>query len=130
MKKLLVITALLEAGTGVALLLAPVLVVRILLGDSLDPASGVAVGRVAGAAILALSVACWAARDAGTGKAVAGIVAAMLLYNVVVAALLIYVRFGPGLSGPGLWPVVFLHAALGGWCMVCLRPAGAQRARI
>jgi hypothetical protein len=103
------------------------LIVRILLGASLDLSSGVAVGRVAGAAVLALSVACWAARDAGPGKATAGIVAAMLLYNVVVVALLVYVRFGPGLAGPGLWPVVALHGVLGVWCMVCLRPAGAQR---
>jgi len=121
MRKLLVITALLEAGTGVALLVAPVLLVGILLGASLDPASGVAVGRVAGAAILALSVACWGARDAGPGRASAGIVAAMLLYNIMVAALLIHVRFGPGLTGPGLWPVVLVHAMLGGWCGVCLR---------
>ncbi len=113
MKKLLRLTALLEAGTGLGLLTVPALVVRILLGASLDPTAGTAVGRVAGAAVLALSVACWAARDAGSGKATAGIVAAMLLYNLVVAALLIHVRFGPGLSGPGLWPVVALHGVLG-----------------
>jgi hypothetical protein len=50
----------------------------------------------------------------------------MSLYNIAVAAVLVYAGLGPGLSGIGLWPAVVLHAAMTIWCLACL---GALRAR-
>jgi hypothetical protein len=111
MKKLLVITAAIEAGTGLGLLVIPAVIAQILLGATLDTPAAVTVARVAGAALFALSVACWLSRDDGRA-----LVMAMLFYNVIAAAILAYAAVGLALSGIGLWPAVVLHTALAAWC--------------
>ncbi|MDF9907265.1 UNVERIFIED_ORG: hypothetical protein OKW15_005221 [Pseudomonas reinekei] len=98
MKGLLVFAAIIEAATGVALILAPSLVGQLLLGIEL---TGVIV-RVAGIALIALAVACW------PGPAMLG----MLIYNAAVALYLAYVGFSGESSGVLLWPVVILHAVM------------------
>jgi hypothetical protein len=50
-----------------------------------------------------------------------GLIAAMLLYNIGVVAVLPHARLGLGLSGIALWPAVVLHILLAIWCVVCLR---------
>ncbi len=101
MKKELVLTAVAEAVTGVALLMVPSLVGRLLLGEEL---AGVAipVARVTGIALIALGVACW------PGPPLVG----MLTYSAVVTLYLAYVGFVGGLTGILLWPAVILHAIL------------------
>lgn len=121
MKSLLIVTALIEAATGLALLLSPSLPVSLLLGSSLDAPAALTVGRVAGAALLALGVACWLARDDVESHAAQGLVAAMLLYNIAAVLLLALAGIGSELRGVGLWPAVVLHAALAIWCIACLR---------
>ena len=125
MKALLIVTAGLEAATGLALSLSPALPVSLLLGASLDTPGGLVVARVAGAALLSLGVACWLVRDDRQNCAARGIVAALLLYNIATVAVLTHARLGLGLSGVGLWPAVGLHLALAVWCVACLR---SQRA--
>jgi hypothetical protein len=120
-KTLFIVTAVVEVGTGLALLLAPSAPVAILLGASLDTPAGLMVGRITGAALLSLGLACWLARDDEQSQAATGLIAAMLLYNTAVAAVLVYAGIGLGLSGIGLWPAVLLHAALAVWCLACLR---------
>lgn len=121
MKNLLIATAGIEAATGLALLVLPSLVVSLLLGASLDAPSALVVARVAGVALLSLSVACWLARNDEWSRSAAGVVTAMLLYNVAIASVLAYAGTGLNLSGIGLWPAVVLHAALAAWCIACLR---------
>ncbi len=101
MKKLLLITGVAEAATGVALMVAPVLVGRLLLGTDLAGVS-VVVARVAGIALLALGVGCW------PGPASLG----MLTYNTLGAVYFAWLALGGQWVGPLLWPAVGLHAVL------------------
>lgn len=101
MKKVLTIAAVAEVATGVALIVAPSLVGRLLLGTEL---TGVAnpVARVLGIALLALGIGCW------PGPALLG----MLTYTTLVTVYLAYLAFGGEWAGPLLWPVVVLHALI------------------
>jgi len=120
MKSLLTITAALEAGTGVALLVAPSSVVLVLLGAPLDSPAGLVIGRILGAALVSLGGACWLARGDAQGRTAAGLIAAMLLYNIAAVVLLGHARIGLGMAGGSL-PAVILHSALAVWCVACLR---------
>src|SRR5271165_414998 len=90
MKALLILTALLEAATGLCLLAMPALLDWVLLGGRFEAAASVIVARIAGGALLALGIACWFASSDVQNRAAYGVVAAMLVYNVTVAALLVY----------------------------------------
>jgi hypothetical protein len=115
MKHLLALTALIEAGTGLGLLVVPSFVVRLLLGAEI---SGVAIplGRVAGVALLALGVACWLASGDTKNRAARGLVAAMLVYNPGVAVVLGAAGIQSQTAGIALWPAVVLHVAMSCWC--------------
>ena len=120
MKTLLAITAGLEAATGLALLLSPSLVATLLLGAVLDAPAALVVGRIAGAGLLSLGVACWLARDDAASRAARGVVTAMLLYNIAAVAVLAYAGAVLGFSNFILWSAVVLHKVLAIWCIVCL----------
>ena len=121
MKRLLGITGIIEALTGLGLIAAPSIVVRLLLASPLDTSATAMLGRVAGAALLALGVACWLARDDTHSRAARGLVAAMLLYNVAVVAFLTYSGIGLELRGVALWPAVIFHTIMSAWCVASLR---------
>ena len=120
MKRFLTLTAIIEAATGLALIAVPAIVVRLLLGAEISGAS-IPLGRVAGAALLALGVACCLARDDTQSRAARGLVVGMLMYNLVASAALAFAGMGLGLHGVALWPAVVLHAVMAIWCIVCLR---------
>ena len=127
-KKLLIVTALVETATGLMLLVSPTLVVAFLLGVSLDAPAALVVGRIAGAALFSLGVACWMARDDGLSLALRGLMAAMLLYNCAAAAVLAHAGAVVGFVGVLLWPAVALHAALAVWSGVAAAPtSGGER---
>jgi hypothetical protein len=94
MKWVLIVAAVAEAVTGLALLIVPSLVGQLLLGEEL---AGVAipVARVAGIGLIALGIACW------PGPPLVG----MLTYSTVVTLYLAYLGAG-GLTGIFLWPAV------------------------
>src|SRR5258707_9658745 len=120
MSRLLKFTAIIEAATGLGLIALPAIVVRLLLGAEISGAS-IPLGRVAGAALLALGVACWLARDDSQSRTARGLVVAMLMYNIPATAILAFAGIGLGLHGVALWPAVVLHAAMAAWCVACLR---------
>src|SRR5207253_1854537 len=127
MSRLLKLTAILEAATGLALIAVPAIVVRLLLGAEISGAS-IPLGRVAGAALLALGVACWLARDDTQSRDARGLVVAMLMYNIPATAVLAFAGIALGLHGVALWPAVALHAVMGAWCItVLLRTQAAAR---
>jgi hypothetical protein len=101
MKKVLILAAIAEATTGLALLLVPSFVGRLLLGEDFTGA-GLVSGRVAGIALIGLSAACWPGPP----------VAAMSIYSAAVALYFSYVGFAGGLTGILLWPAVVLHLVL------------------
>jgi hypothetical protein len=109
-----------EAATGLVLLVAPSMLVELLLGAAPGTAAGMTVSRVAGAALLALGVACWLGRGEAANGAAKGLITAMLLYNVGAVLVLVAAWISPGLSGVAFWPVLLGHAVLAAWCVVCL----------
>ena len=127
-RNLLIVTAAAEAATGAALIAAPAALASLLLGASLVSSGAMTVARVAGVAMLSLGLACWLARDEGRTPAGRAIVAAMLLYNVAVAALLAHGGLALGLDGIALWPAALAHVALAAWCGLALRVPQEQHA--
>jgi hypothetical protein len=120
MKTLLATTAIIEAATGLALLAVPASVVKLLLGEGISGAA-IPLGRVAGAALLALGVACWRARGDAKSRAARGLVAAMLAYNLGAVVVFLFAGLGSKLVGLALWPAVILHAAMAVWCVMRLK---------
>jgi hypothetical protein len=94
--------------------------VTLLLGSPLDTPAAVMLGRLTGAALLALGVACWLARDDAQSRAAGGLVAAMVVYNLAAVTLFVFAGIGLGLHGIALWPAVVLHAGMTVWCIACL----------
>ena len=96
-----------EGVTGAALLVAPSLVCRLLLGAELTQA-GIAIGRLMGVSLLALVVACWPARDAPPGTRSA--MRAVFAFNLAAAAYLAWLGFAGQATGILLWAAVAEHA--------------------
>jgi uncharacterized membrane protein len=120
MNALLTVTAIVEAGAGLALLGLPSVTASLLFGISLDSSAAVSLARIGGAAILALAIVCWLARRDVHGSASQGLVVAMLFYNVAVAGVLAFASFGHDLHGILLWPAVAFHFVMAAWCVVTL----------
>jgi hypothetical protein len=102
MKKMLTVAAVAEVTTGMALLIVPSLVGRLLLGAELIGVS-IPIARVTGIALIALGVGCWPGSTALCG---------MLTYGALVTLYLAYLGVTGGFTGILLWPAVVLHAAL------------------
>jgi hypothetical protein len=101
MNKVLIVAAVVEAATGLALLIVPSLVAQLLLGEELTGIA-VPVARVAAIALVALGIACW------PGPPLVG----MLTYSALVTLYLAYLGFADGLVGIFLWPAVAIHLIL------------------
>ena len=128
-KSLLSVTGALEVATGLALLMAPSVLIDLLLGATPGSSAGLTVSRVAGVALLALGVACWLAREDPAGRAAKGLIAAMCLYSVAVVAIIVHAWMSLGLFGIAFWPLVLVHTGLAAWCIACLstRPLEEKR---
>jgi len=120
MKSVLTVTAVVEVGAGLALLVLPSLACSQLFGSAPDTPVGVAVARIAGAALIAIGLACWFGRHEPKSRAARGLVGTLVLYNVVVLAVLVHSGLSAGLSGDGLWPAASVHAVMAVWCAVSL----------
>lgn len=118
MKLLLFISAVIEAAIGASLLILPAFTASNLLGVPLDTPSGLVAGRIAGAALGALAIACWNARDGERAGPAKGVVIAMLFYNFAAVAVLVYAGIRLELRSPMLWPTIVLHLALAVWCSI------------
>ena len=111
MSKVLISAAIGEAATGLALLILPSLVGKLLLGEELA-AVAITIARVTGIALIALAVACW------PGTPMLG----MSIYSAAVTLYLAYVGIAGTSQGILLWPAVMLHLILTSsliWAFVC-----------
>jgi hypothetical protein len=106
-RTLVKVSAAIEAATGLALIAAPELVAHVLLGAGLS-ASGIAVARVAGFGLLSLGLACWPGAAGDTPQ----VTRALLIYNLLAALYLGYLRVGGVFVSYLLWPACVLHALL------------------
>ena len=102
MKRVLAIAAVLEVATGMALLILPSLVGRLLFGEEFTGIV-IPVARVLGIALIALGVGCLPGSTALCG---------MLTYSALVTLYLLYLAIRGEWVGPLLWPVVALHGIL------------------
>lgn len=117
-KLFLITTAFVETAVGICLLFLPAVVLALLLG--LEPATGDAlfVGRIAGAALLAIGIASWMARPDALTPAQLGLLTGILIYNAAVSMLLGFAGVNLKMVGNLLWPAVALHAILAVWCLL------------
>ena len=113
--RLLIVTAVIELGAGLTLLVAPALVIRLLFGRAVDVFPAVGMARLAGVALLSLGAACWWARHEDRSAVSSALVGAMLIYNAAVVTLGVVGALGA--PGPLQWAAVVLHGALAIWCV-------------
>jgi hypothetical protein len=113
-----------------ALLVMPTITAELLLGWRLASPESALVGRIAGAALLALGLTCWLERDRDETDERTGLVAGLLIYNLATAGLLAEAGAAGGMRGMLLWPAVIVHVVLLAWCSLLVRsvqPQGGQR---
>lgn len=128
-KPLLIVTAVVELGMGASLLVAPSLTAELLLGAGLESPESVLVGRVGGAALLAIGLSCWLERKRDRRGPPVGLVVGLAAYNAAAVALLIHAAVVAGMNGVGIWPACSLHSALLVWCVACLRAVRGKDAQ-
>jgi hypothetical protein len=110
------LAAVVEAATGLALILRPSFVGRLLIGQHLSGAA-VPVARVCGLALIGLAIACW------PGPPLLG----MATYSGLVALYLTYLGVAHGVTALLLWPAVVFHLALTALLVWAWRARSATR---
>jgi hypothetical protein len=104
-KNILALSAAAEAGTGLLLLVWPLIVVRLLFGSEITGV-GVIMSRLAGVALIGLGVACW------PGNSALQSLNGMLAYSSLTMLYLMYIGVRGEAVGVLLWPAVVAHAIL------------------
>src|SRR5688572_12945659 len=87
-KLFLLMTAFAEAAIGLCLLFLPAAVFGLLLGLEQATAEATLVGRIAGAALLAIGIASWMARNDTLTPAQLGLLIGIFVYNAAASVLL------------------------------------------
>jgi hypothetical protein len=106
-KTLLKFSSSLELATGIALIVAPGVVAKVLMSVGLTP-GGEAIGRVGGCGLFSLAIACW---PRAVGDHAQGI-RALFLYNFMAACYLGYLIVGGEFRGILLLSACALHGLL------------------
>jgi hypothetical protein len=114
-KTLLMLSSSLELATGLIIVADPSLVARVLLSTGLNPA-GEAVGRIGGFGLLTLAISCWPRGETDQPQPIR----ALLLYNLLAAIYLGYLKIGGEFSSHLLLPASALHGLL---ALLFVRPA-------
>jgi hypothetical protein len=108
---LILVCAVLETGTGLALLTLPRLVLRVLLG--VEPAgAGVSASRLCGLGLLCLGLACWPEWKPRPHHPDRRAIRALLVFHASASAYLAVLMALDGYHGIALGPAIVLHAVL------------------
>ncbi len=110
----------LEILTGLALIVAPSLVARLLFGSNLN-AAGEAIGRIAGLVLLCLAAGCWPR----AGESARQVLVPLIALSWLAAAFLVATGVIGANVGLLLWPAAALHLILA----VLLTWAGVESRR-
>jgi hypothetical protein len=121
-KLFLSVTTFVEAATGLCLLILPGVLLTVLLGLNQATVDVIFVGRLTGAALLAIGIASWIARTDTRTPSQVGLLIGILIYNLAATVLLAFAGSILAMMGILLWPAVVLHAILAVWCFRCLQP--------
>ena len=122
-RTLLVFTSFLEILTGIGLLLAPGMLIRILLGAEVNDPIVFTIARVGGSAILSVGIICWLARNGSQSPALKALTSGLLVYNVAVFATLAYSAVSYKMT-PALIAALVVHGALAVFCISSLQKSG------
>ena len=109
LRRLLAFCAVVEIGTGIALMIAPEMVATLLVRGQMTELTTL-LGRCMGIALLALGLACWPQQQVAPPGPAA--FRAMFTYSTLIALFLGYVGAVAHLGGPLLWPAVGLHGVM------------------
>jgi hypothetical protein len=120
-KLLLLTTAFVEVAAGLCFLFLPAVLFTILLGLEHVSVDALFVGRITGAALLAIGIASFMARTDTFSPAQLGLLTGILIYDAAASMLLAYAGAVLKMIGVLLWPAVALHAILAVWSFSCLR---------
>lgn len=120
-KHLFNVAGLAEIGIGIPLMLVPSVVSELLLGVPLDGAAVTTLGRVAGAALFALGLACWLAPADDDGGTARSLHTAMLAYNLAAVMVLVAAAMNVPTAGVILWVAIAAHVVLTVWFMLSFK---------
>ena len=122
LRQILVFSAAAEAGTGIAPMIAPSVVIPLLIRENTTDLA-IWLGRFVGIALLSLGMACWPERH--RLDVYARRIPRMLAYNTLVALLFAYYRCGRARGRPVVWPAAVLHVVIA--LLLWMRRCDARR---
>src|SRR5580765_5935872 len=96
---LLLVTALIEVGTGLSLMILPFIPFALLIDVSEPGRDTIFIGRIAGAALFSIGLNSWLARGEQSSRALRGLLISVLIYDVLAAGLLVYAGLVLGTIG-------------------------------
>lgn len=109
---LFAITAAIECGAGLALVCCPSVLVMILIGVPVHGPAAWTVARVEDSGLLALTLACWLAREDVSSRSARSLVAGITIYNAFTATFLADAGIGYQLQGPAIVLIVDEYGAM------------------
>ena len=122
-RMLLTLFAIAEGATGLGLVVAPSILFVLLFETKQVASEAPLVGRICGAALLALAAASWGARGAEDRQGRLGLLVGVTLYNFLTMAVLTYSALVLEMVGILLWPAILYHAATSLWGLLAIRRA-------
>ena len=102
-------TAVIEALTGIGLILAPSTIVAVLFKTELSNPLERLLAMIAGAAICAVAMIAWLVRSLDNPSIALKM---LIFYNIVVGGVLLYGIMALGFGGFVLWGVIIFHLAM------------------